>query len=53
VFDDNAVVKPYLDSGKAILVEGDALNADDVANVWKTAAEVTGRVDFVVFTVGM
>lgn len=53
VFDDDASVKPYLDSGKAILVKGDALSADDVANAWKKAAEVTGRVDFVIFSVGM
>lgn len=52
-FDDDATMKPYLDSGKAILVRGDALSATDVANAWKKAAEVTGRVDFVVFSVGM
>ena len=45
-------MKPYLDSGKAILVKGDALSSDDVANVWRKAAEVTGRVDFVIFSVG-
>lgn len=52
-FDDDATMKPYLDSGKAIPVGGDALSATDVANAWKKAAEVTGRVDFVVFSVGM
>lgn len=52
-FDEDATMKPYLDSGKAILVRGDALNATDVANAWKKVAEVTGRVDFVVFSVGM
>jgi len=53
VFDDDAVIKPYLDSGKAILVKGDALSADDVASAWKKAAEVNGRVDYVIFSVGM
>ena len=53
VFDEDVTVKPYLDSGKAILVKGDALNAGDVANAWKKAAEVNGRVDFVIFSVGM
>ena len=53
VFDDDATIKPYLDSGKAILVKGDALSAEDVANSWKKAAEVNGRIDFVVFSVGM
>ncbi|KAF9648443.1 hypothetical protein BDM02DRAFT_3096423 [Thelephora ganbajun] len=51
-FDDDAVIKPYLDSGKAIVVNGDALSADDVASAWKKAAQVTGRVDFVIFSVG-
>lgn len=46
-------MKPYLDTGKAIPVKGDALSADDVANAWKRAAEVTGRIDFVIFSVGM
>jgi NAD(P)-dependent dehydrogenase (short-subunit alcohol dehydrogenase family) len=53
VFEDDATIKPHLDSGKAIPVKGDALNADDVANAWKKAAEVTGRVDFVIFSVGL
>jgi len=46
-------MKPYLDAGKAIPVKGDALSTDDVANAWKKAAEVTGRIDFVIFSVGM
>lgn len=29
------------------------MSADDVANAWKKAAEVTGCVDFVIFSVGM
>lgn len=53
VFDDDAVIKPYVDSGKAILVKGDALSGDDVASAWKKAAEVNGRVDYVIFSVGM
>jgi len=46
-------MKHYVDTGKAILVGGDALSTDDVANAWKKAAEVTGRIDFVIFSVGM
>ena len=53
MFDDDAVIKPYLDSGRAILVKGDALSADDVASAWKKAAQVNGRIDYVIFSVGM
>ena len=52
VFDEDVSVKPYLGSGKAIPVKGDALIAADIANAWSKAAQVNGRVDFVIFSVG-
>ena len=51
VFDNDDTIKPYVSSGKAHLVKGDALKAEDVANAWAQAAEI-GSIDFVIFTVG-
>jgi hypothetical protein len=54
VFDNDEIIKSYVSSGKARLVQGDALIAEDVANAWAKAAEGenTSGVDFVLFTVG-
>jgi len=51
VFDNDERMKPHVDSGRAQLVQGDALVTDDVKRAWDKATD--GRtVDFVVFTLG-
>jgi len=51
VFDNDERMKPHVDSGRAQLVQGDALVTDDVERAWEKATD--GRtVDFVVFTIG-
>ena len=53
VFDTDTTIQRYLQSGHARLVQGDALNIEDVANGWEKALEVPSRhVDLVLFTVG-
>jgi hypothetical protein len=54
VFDNDEAIKPYVSSGKARLVQGDALVAEDVANAWAKAAEGehANGVDFVLFSIG-
>jgi len=44
-------LKPYIESGKATLVKGDATSFDDVSAAWKKASS-QGTVDLVLFTVG-
>ena len=44
-------MKPYIESGKATLVKGNAMSFDDVSAAWKTASS-QGTVDLVLFTVG-
>ena len=51
VFDDDATLKPYIQSGKAILVKGDALIKSDVANAWNKANEGSPA-DLILFTIG-
>lgn len=52
-FDGDEIIQKYVKSGKARLVKGDALNADDVAHGWETARTAAdGRIDAVLFTVG-
>ncbi|CAK5265387.1 unnamed protein product, partial [Mycena citricolor] len=48
VFDRDETIQKYVKLGSARLVQGDALDIDDVRNAWKEA----GAVDAVVFTVG-
>jgi len=50
-FDNDEQMKPHVESGRAQLVQGDALVSDDVKSVWEKATD--GRsVDFVLFTIG-
>ena len=51
VFDNDQVIQPFVTSGQAKLVKGDALKGDEVRNAWVAAAE-GGRVDLALFTVG-
>jgi hypothetical protein len=53
-FDNDATIQPYIQSGKARLVAGDALVQDQVANAWIKAGEGErpGQVDVFLFTVG-
>ncbi|KAG7442514.1 uncharacterized protein BT62DRAFT_973755 [Guyanagaster necrorhizus] len=51
VFDGDAKVQEYVKSGKAFLVQGDALKQSDVQSVWDEASK-HGSVDVVLFTVG-
>lgn len=51
IFDNDDRMKPYVDSGRAQIVQGDALAPDDVKTAWEKATD--GRtVSFVVFTIG-
>ena len=53
MFDNDANIQPYIKSGKARLVPGDALKADDVRKVWQSALDAgQGTVDLVIFTLG-
>lgn len=54
VFDADEAMKPYVKSGKARLVKGDALEIEDVARGWAEAqaASESRHVDVVLFTVG-
>ncbi len=46
-------IKPYIQSGKARLVKGDAMNFEDVSKGWEEAlAAGDGTVDLAIFTVG-
>jgi len=52
VFDNDERMKPYVDSGKAELVQGDALVTDDVKRAWDQATDSGRDVDYAVFTIG-
>lgn len=54
MFDNNDVIKKFVESKKAYLVQGDALIREDVERAWKAAAAnvETGVVDVLLFTVG-
>lgn len=45
-------MKPYIATGKARLVQGDALKQDEVRNAWKVAAYQGAKIDAVLFTMG-
>jgi len=49
--EDDEAVRPYIQSGLAVLVKGDATSQSDVQNAWDIASK-DGPVDFVVFTIG-
>ncbi|KAI0765580.1 hypothetical protein BC629DRAFT_1596693 [Irpex lacteus] len=53
-FKDDAEMQGYVQAGKAILVQGDALSSDDVARGWAAAqaASPTSQVDLAIFTLG-
>ena len=51
-FDKDEVMKAYITSGRARIVKGDALNAEDVAKGWEAAQEGPGPLDTVLFTLG-
>jgi hypothetical protein len=55
VFDNDQVIQPFVKSGKARLVKGDALVRDDCKKAWDEAAkgEPEGEgVDLLIFSVG-
>ncbi|OBZ69119.1 hypothetical protein A0H81_10877 [Grifola frondosa] len=53
VFDQDATIQKFVKDGKARLVKGDALNAEDVARGWEEARKGDDNsVDLVLFTVG-
>ena len=49
--EEDEAVKPYIQSGLAVLVKGDATSQEDVQNAW-VAASKNGPVDFIIFTIG-
>ena len=51
-FDTDESIKSHVASGKARLVQGDALNEEDVRRAWAVASEGDGPLDLVLFTVG-
>ncbi|KAI0083602.1 hypothetical protein BDY19DRAFT_900055 [Irpex rosettiformis] len=53
-FKDVPEIQEYITSGKAILVQGDALKEEDVARGWAAsqAASPTSQVDLALFTLG-
>jgi len=52
VFDNDELMKPHVESGRAQLVQGDALVSDDVKRAWDKATDYGRAVDYVVFTIG-
>lgn len=53
VFDSDSSISPYIASGMARIVEGDALNEADVRRSWEQAADGGAKpVDVVLFTIG-
>lgn len=54
VFDNDEHIQPYIRSGIARIVKGDALVAEDVRRGWEAAVEAKGgAVDLMLFTLGM
>ncbi|TFK36425.1 hypothetical protein BDQ12DRAFT_686871 [Crucibulum laeve] len=51
VFNKDETIQPYIKSGKARLVKGDALVIEDVRRSWEEAGK-DGKVDVLLFTVG-
>lgn len=49
--EEDEAIKPYIQSGLAVLVKGDATSQEDVQNAWVIASK-NGPVDFIVFTIG-
>jgi hypothetical protein len=53
VFDNDADLQPFLSSGKARIVKGDALVKNDVIRTWSEATKDSKLVDYLLFTPGM
>jgi NAD(P)-dependent dehydrogenase (short-subunit alcohol dehydrogenase family) len=54
VFDNNAEMKKYVESGTAKLVKGDVLNKDDVKKVYEVAGEGEGPgVEVILYSIGV
>ncbi|KAJ3784624.1 hypothetical protein GGU10DRAFT_388176 [Lentinula aff. detonsa] len=51
IFDSDKAIQPYVQSGKAHLLKGDALVQSDVKHAWEEALTY-GAVDLVLFSVG-
>jgi len=51
-FDNDEIMKKHIASGKAVVVQGDATNEDDVRRAWESAASDGQAVDTCIFTVG-
>ncbi|KAF9004877.1 hypothetical protein BDZ89DRAFT_1237076 [Hymenopellis radicata] len=51
VFDGNEELAPFISSGKAILVKGDAMKQAEIKSAWDAASE-HGSIDVILFTVG-
>lgn len=49
--EEDPALKPYIQSGHAIFVKGDATSQEDVRKAWDVAAS-KAPVDFVLFTIG-
>ena len=49
--EEDEAVRPYIQSGHAVLVKGDATWQADVQNAWIVASR-NGPVDFIMFTIG-
>lgn len=45
-------MQPHVESGRAQLVRGDALDSDDVKRAWEKATDFGRAVDYVVFSLG-
>ncbi|KAF9643626.1 hypothetical protein BDM02DRAFT_3104173 [Thelephora ganbajun] len=52
VFDNDVRMQPHVESGRAQLVQGDALVSDDVKSAWDKATDYGRAVDYVIFTIG-
>lgn len=53
IFDNDERIQPYISSGTARIVKGDALKPEDVKRGWEVALEAKGgAVDLLLFTLG-
>lgn len=52
VFDEDADIQPFIKSGHAKLVKGDALNEDDLKNAFAQATSDGIPIDVVIFSLG-
>ena len=53
IFDKDEQIQPYIRSGHARIIKGDALKVEDVKRGWESALEFKGgAIDLVLFTLG-